>query len=377
MRIMRLNPGRQIGLVGLVLLALAITIGAGSISKANAAPVNLTFDNGRLTIGSLFDNRIVLPADDRFPSEDLPAPQRTDLQLIGDLAGDKLTIPAAANSGLQFPYMHLMHPLEPGLKIPVTMRLNNPGLTGTWNEATGAMTLAGKIDLIVITGTGTNFPIPDSFDDLGAPPLGLFARCRVNDLPVNFTTERTFPTVAQPFTGGFGKKGALTTRWDALPAATPENGGDCAQLNILINVAGGLWLANGIVDPIPPKGPDKNCESDVSLCPPPRYTEIDRVKLRPGKKTVRRGQKLVLTVKVHNSGNIAARNLKVRLRSTNKAFKLPKKIRMTVPARGSAKKKFKVRIKRNARGRGRIVAASNGWAGRTYLKVKPGKIRKR
>ena len=104
---------------------------------------------------------------------------------------------------------------------------------------------------------------------------------------------------------------------------------------------------------------------------------IDNVKLRPGKKTVRRGQKLVLTVKVHNSGNIAAKNLKVRLKSTNKAFKLPKKIRMTVPAGGSAKKKFTVRIKRNARGRGRIVAASNGWAGRTHLKVKPRKIRKR
>lgn len=373
MRIMRLNPGRQIGLVGLVLLALAITIGAGSISKANAAPVNLTFDNGRLTIGSLFDNRIVLPADDRFPSEDLPTPQRTDLQLIGDLAGDKLTIPAAANSGLQFPYMHLMHPLEPGLKIPVTMRLNNPGLTGTWNEATGAMTLAGKIDLIVITGTGTNFPIPDSFDDLGAPPLGLFARCRVNDLPVNFTTERTFPTVAQPFTGGFGKKGALTTRWDALPAATPENGGDCAQLNILINVAGGLWLANGIVDPIPPKGPDKNCETDVSLCPPGKYTEIDSVRLKPGRKAVRAGRKMMLTVRVHNSGNTAARRLRVKIKSNNRRVRVPKTVTLTVPAWRSASKKFAIRIRGKANGRVVVTAKSNGWAGRSHIRIKPRK----
>lgn len=357
--------------VRVFMLALVATLVGvtGIAAQAQAAPVSLTFDNGQANFG-FFRERVILPATDTFPSPDLPAPQRTDIQLNGDLTDGKITIPQASNTGVQFPYMNLQHPLE-DLKIPFTFRLNSAGLTGTWDEATGKMTLEGPVDVIVVTGTGTGFPLPDSLDDVAVPPLGLFARCRFNDVPMSFSTDTKSPTTGQPFSGGFGVNGAMTASWTGLADSVSENGGDCKDLNQLTTAQGGLWLSNGVVDPKPQPGPPKpTCKTDLSLCPAPKYTVIDDVKLRPGKRAVRRGQKLVMTVKVHNSGNKAAKGVKVKLRSTNRAFKLPRVVKITVPAGKSARKRFVVKIKRNARGKGRITARTNGWAGHSVLRVK-------
>jgi hypothetical protein len=364
---------RDIRTSTLFLLALAVCLTgfAAMASQSKATPVSLTFDNGRASFGFLSD-RTVLPADSQFPSPDLPAPQRTDIQLNGDLADGQITIPAATNTGVQFPYMHVMHPLEPDLKIPFTFRLNSDGLTGTWDEATGAMTLEGKLDVIVITGQGSSFPLPDSLDDVAVPPLGLFARCRFDDVPVKFSTATKSPFTGQAFKDGFGVNGAMTTAWDSLTPSVSENGGECGDLNQITTSSGGLWLSNGVVEPVPQPGdPDPTCETDLSLCPTPKYVEIDAVRLKPGRKVVRAGQKLILRVKVHNSGNKAAKNLKVKIKTTNKAFKAPKFVKLTVPAGKHASKKFKVKVKRNAKGRARITAASKGWSGHSYLKVKP------
>jgi hypothetical protein len=52
---------------------------------------------------------------------------------------------------------------------------------------------------------------------------------------------------------------------------------------------------------------------------------------------------------------------------------VPKKLTLSVPKHGTATKKFTVRVKRNAKGHAQITAASNGWRGRAYLKIKPSK----
>lgn len=363
-------------LVGLIM---GLTALVGLASTAQAAPVSLKFDNGRLTIGEIFNNRVVLPASSTFPSDDLPLPQRTDIELFGNLDGDQITIPQALNSGLQFPYMNILHPFIQDLRIPITVRLNEDGLTGTWDEATGNMSLQGTVDFVVVTGTGTLFPLPDSLDDLGVPPLGLLARCRMNDVPVDFSTANSTPTTAQPFTEGFGKNGALTTSWTKLPAAESENGGECDELNALLNVSGGLWLSNAVVDPVPQPGPPPpSCATDQFLCPPPTFTEIDDVRLVPARKKVKQGGKVTIKVRVHNSGNEVARNVPVRIRAPKKRLNVPKRIRMNVPAEGWGVKKIKVKVKRRARaGRVGISATSNGWTGNTNLKIKSKKRTKR
>ena len=213
----------------MLLLALAFAGLAAAAPQSKASPVQLTFDNGQVNMG-FFRDRVVLPATDTFPSPDLPTPQRTDIQLNADLTNGTITVPQATNTGLQFPYMHLMHPIEQDLKIPLTLRLNQEGLTGTWDQATGKMTLEGPVDIIVVTGTGTNFPLPDSLNDVGVPPLGLFARCRFDNVPMSFSTDNKKPTTGQAFTGGFGKDGALTASWKSLTKSVSENGGNCADL---------------------------------------------------------------------------------------------------------------------------------------------------
>jgi len=370
-----IRGNRRTTFAGLFLaIALAFVAFAASAPKADAAPVSITFDNGRLTIGSIFDNRVILPATDTFPSDDLPAPQRTDIQLMGDLTGGKITIPAAANTGLQFPYMNMLHPLTPDLRIPITMRLNEPGLTGTWKEETGAMTLKGKLDMLVITGTGATFPVPDALVDVGVPPLGLLARCRINDVPVNFTTATKRPTTAQPFTGGFGTKGALTTNWDGLPKAASENGGDCGDLNNLLNIDGGLWLSNGIVDPIPqerPQQPKPTCATDLTLCPQPAFSDIASIRLTPRRKAVRAGRAVTMRIKVRNAGDKAAKRVRVRLRSSNPAVKVPRTVTLKrIPANRSATRKFRVRVGGKASGRARIIARTSGRKGAAVLKIK-------
>lgn len=366
--------------VAACLFAFAAVLGAMLMMAvpATAAPVSLTFDNGRITIGELFKDQVVLPAPGTFPSEQLPAPQRTDIQLNGDLSAGRITIPAATNTGVQFPYMYLLHPIEKDLRIPITMRLNEPGLTGTWDEANGAMTLEGQLDLVVVTGTGTNFPFPDSLTDVGVPPLGLFARCRIDNLPVSFSTGTTSPITGQAFTGGFGNNGALTTTFDKLPASASENGGACDDLNRLLNVEGGIWLSNGVVDPAPQPGPEPpTCETNYRLCPPPTYTEIDGVRLKPGRKKVKPGKKAVLTVKVHNSGTEAALRQVVKVKSSNRRVKVPARIVVNVPANGTVTRKFKVRVKRRAKGKAVISAGTSGWWGNSYLKIKRSKPKRR
>lgn len=353
--------------------ALTLTGLLAGASGAQAAPVSITFDHGQMSLGILRE-RVILPADSSFPSPDLPTPQRTDIQLLGDQTDGQVTIPATTNTGIQFPYFHIMHPIETDLKIPMTFRLNDPGLTGTWDAATGAMTLNGNLDIVVVTGTGDTFPLPDSLDDLGVPPLGLFARCRFNDVPVSFSTETKSPFTAEAFTGGFGVGGALTTAWDSLNPAVSENGGDCGDLNLITTSLGAVWLANGLVEPEPqPEPPPPTCETDLSLCPPPKFTEVDDIRLKPARKRVRAGRQVTMTVRVHNSGNIAARRVKVKIRINRKKVRAPKSITLNVPAGTWAKKRFKVRIRPRATRRTEIVAVTNGWPARAAIKILPKK----
>lgn len=365
---------RKVAPYAFALVLVIVFAGMAALApQSKAAPVSLTFDNGQMSLG-FFQDRVVLPADSSFPSPDLPTPQRTDIQLNGDLSNGQVTIPAVTNTGLQFPYMHIMHPLEQDLKIPITLRLNQPGLTGTWDAASGAMTLEGKLDIIVVTGTGTSFPLPDSLSDVGVPPLGLFARCRFNDVPVAFSTATTSPITARPFSGGFGVNGALTTSWRSLAPAVSENGGECGDLNQLTGSDGAIWLSNGIVEPTPqPPPPPPTCETDISVCPPPTYTEIDAVRLTPNRRATRPGKRVVFRVTVRNSGNVAAVRQRVNIRTNNRRVRVPSRIFINVPAGRSASKRFVARVTGRARGRAIIAAASNGWSARSLLRIQPPK----
>jgi hypothetical protein len=345
--------------VAALALMIAGILGLAGVSKA--APVTLKFDHGRATLGSLLPDQAVLPASDKFPSDSLPLPQRTDIELSGTEEGGQLSFPASQNTGLAFPYMGVDHPVEQGLKIPFTFRLKGPGLTGTWDPTSGAATLEGTLDIIVITGQGSSFPLPDSFDDVGVPSLGLFARCRFSDVPVSFSTSNLYPYAGRAFSGGFGVDGVLSTFWRSLPDPVSENGGDCDQVRSVTFGVGGVWLSNGIADAEFQLPPLPTCENDPTLCPEPEpAASITGLRLAPKSRTARQGRRIVLRLGVKNSGDAAAERLVVRLRSSNRRVRVPTRIVMVVPPGEIAIRRLAVRVGASARGRSVITATAAG-----------------
>jgi hypothetical protein len=378
---MHLSPNRQhrtrLAQVSLFLLAVILTGAgiAGLATGAKAAPVTLTFDHGQMSLGGIITERVILPASSQFPSDDLPAPQRTDIQLIGNQNGGSVSFPAALNTGAQFPYMHVLSPTDNTLRVPFTFRLRPPGLSGSYDAATGRTELNGAMDVYVVVGLGAT-PNPLSPADVAVPPLGLFGRCKLPNVPVSFSTETKSPFTAERFTGGFGVNGALTTAWEDVPQAVPENVTPeqeelCGSLNTIIHGEGGIWLSNGITSPVPQPVPEPTCADDLRYCPVPTYVAIERTKLTPRKKAVRRGKKVKLKVTVRNAGTRDAKRLKVRLRSSNRRVKVPKRLTMKVPAGSSASKTVRVKVKRKAKGRKAVITASaGGMSGRATLKIR-------
>ncbi|MBK5232569.1 MAG: hypothetical protein JJE13_06275 [Thermoleophilia bacterium] len=383
---MRLSDNRhhrhRFTLATLFLLALGLTAFgiAGLSSQAKAAPVSLQFDNGQVSIGELFKERKILPAQDTFPSPDLPTPQRTDIELMGTETNGQVSFPATTNTGLQFPYMYVLSPTDPTLKVPLTFRLKDPGLTGTYDAATGQMDLEGQMDVIVIVGLGAN-PV-DPLIDFGTPPLGPFARCRIANVPVDLSTETKAPFTAQRFTGGFGENGALTMSWDDLPDAVIENGnaeqeGLCLeQLGVIIHGSGGLWLSNSVVNPVPQPPVELTCADDLRLCPVPTFVEISGTRVTPKKHRLKAGQTTAFKVKVTNSGTEDSIGTKVKLKSSNRKVKVRKTISLNVPAGSSATKMVKVKVKKSAKGKARITANASGFVSSATIKIKARKKKK-
>ncbi|MGB0120800.1 MAG: hypothetical protein WBP55_07610 [Solirubrobacterales bacterium] len=381
---MQLSPDshhwNRFGQITLFFVAIALTtVGiAGLATQAKAGPVTLKFDSGQITAG-LFAKQKLLPATDKFPSDSLPTPQRTDIELNGTETNGVLDFPALTNTGLQFPYMFLPHPLESGVKIPLTMRVSPPGLTGTYDDVTGKMTLAGKLDMYIITGTGKNFPLPDGISDVGVPPLNLFARCHFVGIPVNFSSETKAPFTASNFTGGFGINGSMTSPWSAIPKPIAENGGDCPLVSATTAGPGGIWFANGILAPEPQPPIPPTCKDDPAVCPEP-LKAIVGVKVFPKKKKVRATRKVKrvpVKVKVRNLGLGNAIGQTVKLKSSNRKVKIQKRVVMDIAAQSTATKVVFARIRHRAKGKAKITAATEGFVATSKLFVKPKKKKNR
>ena len=99
---------------------------------------------------------------------------------------------------------------------------------------------------------------------------------------------------------------------------------------------------------------------------------ITKVRVTPKKKTLRAGRKTKLTVRITNSGDAAATNVKLRLKSSNKRVKVKRKIRIRkIGAKKTATVKVTVRAKGGARGKAKIKARVGKRKGSAVIKIKP------
>lgn len=107
---------------------------------------------------------------------------------------------------------------------------------------------------------------------------------------------------------------------------------------------------------------------------------INRVTVKPGKRTLRAGRKLRLTVAVSNfrTATAAARKVKVALKSSNRRVRVKRVvvIRRIKPGH-TGRAKVTVRATRKARGKARITVRTAGKRAVAKLKIKPARKKRR
>jgi hypothetical protein len=397
---------------GFVALLAFCAIGmAASATGANAAagdPFAVDFDYVGLNVDATLTELNTLVLDPT--TEDSEGNVIGPLEVRGTYTSDTaFTLPKA--TGLNFP--------EAKLDIEGAEITGNLGLTqdatGTYNPATGAMTINPKISLTLGTPNVRDFP-PELLDIVGGmlPPgdAPYPLACEFAPLDVSLSTAGTWPAPGNTFDNTTPPtEGAVSGAWRSKPAVKAlEGGAICDLIGSLIGPVGGIWLANtesvitDMPDPTGPKPPEITCAESGKVgaypnctdpvvqvpCDPPqtgikpncqnpptKSAEITKVAITPAKGKIKAGKSLKVKIKVTNTGNEASGPIKVTLKSNNKRVTLPKSIKVNVAAGATATKTVKVKAKKKAKGKATLTAKYGSKSGKSVLTVKKAKKKKK
>ncbi len=360
------GTGRARAFLLAALLSLIGTLALTGSSKA-AETHTITADNGRLTMGFVFLNNKIMPADVPGPLD----PNITNTSGSGtidvNVDGSTATV---AEEDFNMPIVWIPDPTAGGAPIP--MKFGPKGdLAGTWNSATGELSLTGTLQVDVIWG----------FDEGGEAQI-----CRFTAPNQTWTTGPNAISPGVPFTNGLTGNGAISTFWDSLPAGESVNGGNCAKPNAVVRDPGAVWLSSGIAEvPAAPtcqqEGKDglwPDCTEPEWPDPEPDPDPVVKIsKITVGKANVTAGKKAKVQIKVTNTGDLTANRLTVKLKSSNKAVKVPAQVQVKVPAGKTATATITVTAKKNAKGKATITATSSGKSGKGVVTVKKAKKAKK
>jgi hypothetical protein len=358
-----IRSARSAGGAGALLLAaLATLLGVLAMTGTSKAAETktITVDNGRLTMGFVFLNNKILPADVPGPLDPNISNSSGSGTIDVNIDGSTATV---TEEDFNMPIVWIPDPTAGGAPIP--MKFGPQGdLTGTWNGATGALELTGTLRVDVIWG----------FDDGGAKI------CRFIAPNLTWTTGPNAISPGVPFSNGLNGNGAISTFWESLPTGESINGGNCAKPNAVVRDPGAVWLSSGISE-VPP-APTCQAEGKDGLWPdcteiewpdPEPEPEVKISKVTVGKATVTAGKKVKLKVKVTNSGDLAASGLVVKLKSNKQAVKVPGRVKLNVPAGKTATATITVTARKNAKGKASITASTSGKTAKGVVTVKKAK----
>ena len=398
------NPGCRAR--AFLLAALIALLGSVAFAgPAKAAPFSMDLTNGQLNLGFAFKGAEILPApatlgDPPAPLPDLweardtlpatclapwldpPAntipnpnfpcgPNPPDATVSGDITGSDVTVTSTAGvpglpSGFRFPIMVVPNPLD-NSPVPVTIAATG-NVTGTWNGGTGELSLDGPIEARVLVGLTTN-------------PLGEYCALPLPGLVLSTTSNDDFPGV--PFSPDINGTGALTGTYNITDDATSIGGADCSTVDQVSKGTGSIWLSNGIEEP--PVCPEftTGIPPDCEPIPcPPGFTgnepdcvkvqgRIANIKVKLKNRRLKAGKKSKVLVTVRNGGN-AKMNAKIRMKSSNRFVKVPKRVvikNLRPGGRNSKTAKVTVRVKRKAKGK-KVAITARGGNQKGKLKVK-------
>jgi hypothetical protein len=211
----RLGGLRSLTMIGLVsLLALSVFT-----ATASAEALSMTFTEARANVGVQLSDAALLEAPDTASLEAQIDPGS------GSITAGVLEVPPF--------FTHITEPIVADVTVDFDIGI----ITGTFTQATGALTLEGEAG-------GTLTAHGGAFDG---------EECTVAAVPspLVLTTEGssggTNPRSGVPFTHGLTGSGAIAGEWTDM-SATPVSPGDTGNVNFCNNVEnriggpGGIWL---------------------------------------------------------------------------------------------------------------------------------------
>ena len=305
-------------------IGLVACVGSGAAAaQAQADPFELTINHAVIDLGALKGLEIL----DSVTG---------DAHFSGTIVGDQVTIPA---DGLSIPPKSITDPVAVTIQIKA-----NDALTGTFDAATGALTLNANLRAET-TGSAT---------------------CTISPIVLTLSTAATKPYLGVPFAGGLTGQGAIVAPWNTLPKSL--GGGFCDVLGQLSSGPGGLWLSHDIatpavyVPPVDPKPVDPKPGDPKPGDPKPgdpdpgnpkdpgNGTKAAKLSASVGAVSVKAGKTATFTVKLKNTGDGASKKVKVCV-SGAKGLKASACATASALAAGASKSvKLKVKTARKNKG---------------------------
>ncbi|HEV2791589.1 MAG TPA: hypothetical protein VGV69_09860 [Solirubrobacterales bacterium] len=210
---------RAVGAIALALLALGI-YGV----KADAAPLSMTFTEARANVGIQLSDEALFEAPDQAPlaAEIDPA--------TGSISGGVLQVPDFST--------FITEPINADVTVAFDIGL----ITGSFDQASGALTLSGEAGG-TLTANGKE--------------------CFVSTTPAVLTLSTAgssggaSPRSGAPFAAGLNGEGAIAGQWTDMQATPVDPGEDtlfCEDVEERIGGPGGIWLdQDDIVAPTAPQ----------------------------------------------------------------------------------------------------------------------------
>ena len=404
----RLSMKVKAAAAALVTIFAVAALGAsGAQASTVGGPVSADFNYVGINVTALGNelNEIVLT-----PETENPATPEDDflppLQMDGTYTNNTGAFTLPQSTGLTFPKLAVS--IGPAA-IEAEIGLAAPA-TGTYNDVTGAMTLNAKISLTLGT---------DHLEDIDGLPISGTGplKCQVSPLDVSLSTNPTnWPAPGAVFADPATiENGAIAGSWNTKPKviAIVENSGLCPIIGGLLEPVGGLYLANSdmpITDmptatttkPAPrpcdpgttgtPGTPQAECklvplpecaENETGTPPncvpieePATPYKVSKTVITPSSGTIKAGGKMTLKIKVTNSGETAGSS-NVAIKSSNGKVTVPKTVKISVPAGGTASKSITVKASKKAKGKATITAKAGSKTGTAKLTVKAAKKKKK
>jgi len=223
-----MGPRKTVSALASALVAL-LALGACA-ATASAAPLSMGFNEARANVGIQLSDEALFSAPDTAPFAAQIDPAS------GSISNGILGVPDFETF------------IEEPIKADVTVDFDIGQITGSFDQATGALSLSGVAGG-TLTATGESFE-GEKCSVLAEPS------------PLTLTTAGssggTNPRSGAPFAAGLAGSGAIAGEWEDM-SATPVDSGDpenvsfCKNVEKQIEGPGGIWLEQE--DLVPPSAP--------------------------------------------------------------------------------------------------------------------------